>query len=83
MARLAAADRKLKPETLATMRRSCLTVDELSDVLQTSPERVREMVMDGCPCVNLQRKPVTNSNPSLRFDLDKVLLWLSSYSRAY
>lgn len=73
---------KIKTTTgcLEQMRRSCLTREELAAVLQVGDKQIREWVWDGCPCINLQRKPVTAAYANLRFDLDKVLSWLKSFS---
>lgn len=71
---------KIPDNSIEHLRRSCLTRKELAEVLQVGDAVIREWVWDGCPCINLQRKPVTSAYANLRFDLDKVLSWLKSFS---
>ncbi len=75
-----AEERKLTDEGLASLRRCCLTSDELCAVLQISRTTLADYVKRGCPRINISLKPVTADHARLRFDLDAVLRWVSSFS---
>lgn len=60
--------------------RHAYTVAELAAALRTSEKNVREMVKNGCPCVNLRMEPVTMPHARLRFDFDAVMRWLKSFA---
>ncbi len=80
MTDLTKRERTLSDVALATLRRSCLTSDELCTVLQISRTKLAEYVKLGCPRRNISLKPVTSDHARLRFDLDAVLRWIDSYS---
>ncbi len=80
MAAYSTEERKLTSEGLASLRRSCLTADELCAVLQISRTTLDGYVKRGCPRLNISLKPVTAEYARLRFDLDAVLRWVSSFS---
>lgn len=58
-----------------------MTVDELAAYFGVSPSSVRSWVFQGCPAYSLNQRPVTAPHARLRFDLQAVIRWHTSYSK--